>query len=127
MRLLKNRQNLLSIGMLALLLALALPGTALADQRGSGRGRDDDKHDRKDDDKRDRKCAKFVNCHDARDGRRDGRGPRRDLDRRSGRRHDRIHDRLDRRHSRFHNRNNRRFDVREVNRTNTVRFRRARG
>ena len=26
----------------------------------------------------DRKCGKFVNCHDARDGRWDGRGPRRD-------------------------------------------------
>lgn len=25
----------------------------------------------------DRKCGKFVNCHDARDGRWDGRGPRR--------------------------------------------------
>ena len=29
----------------------------------------------------DKKCAKFVNCHDARDGRWDGRGP--DRDRRS--------------------------------------------
>lgn len=29
----------------------------------------------------DRKCDKFVNCHDARDGRLDGRGPRRDDDR----------------------------------------------
>ena len=28
----------------------------------------------------DRKCGKFVNCHDARDGRWDGRGPRRDRD-----------------------------------------------
>ena len=28
----------------------------------------------------DRKCDKFVNCHDARDGRWDGRGPRRDRD-----------------------------------------------
>lgn len=28
----------------------------------------------------DKKCAKFVNCHDARDGRLDGRGPRRGTD-----------------------------------------------
>ena len=28
----------------------------------------------------DRKCGKFVNCHDARDGRWDGRGPNRDRD-----------------------------------------------
>jgi hypothetical protein len=28
----------------------------------------------------DKKCGKFVNCHDARDGRWDGRGPRRDRD-----------------------------------------------
>jgi hypothetical protein len=28
----------------------------------------------------DKKCAKFVNCHDARDGRWDGRGPNRDRD-----------------------------------------------
>lgn len=68
MRLLRNRQNLVSIAMLALLLALALPGTAFADKRDKGQGRDHDK--------RDRKCGKFVNCHDARDGRWDGRGPR---------------------------------------------------
>lgn len=144
MRVPKNRQNLLSIAMLALLLALALPGTTFADKRDKGQGRDRDK--------RDRKCAKFVNCHDARDGRRDGRGPRRDSDNRSGR-HDRIHDQIDRRHdrfhdrfgdqdnrrharfhkrlrrehSRFHNRNNQRVDDREINRPNTARFRRARG
>ncbi|MBA3356325.1 MAG: hypothetical protein H0U18_10425 [Pyrinomonadaceae bacterium] len=145
MRLFKNRQNLVSIAMLALLLTLALPGTAFADKR--------DKWQDRDRDKRDRKCGKFVNCHDARDGRRDGRGPRRDWDDRSGRRHDRIHNRLDRRHDRFHDRvgdqdnrrhtrfhrgqrrehsrvhnpNNRGLDVREVNRTNTVPFRRPRG
>ena len=27
----------------------------------------------------DKKCAKFVNCHDARDGRWDGRGPNRNM------------------------------------------------
>ncbi|MCA1574531.1 MAG: hypothetical protein LC770_08350, partial [Acidobacteria bacterium] len=92
MRLYNNRQNLVSIAMLVLLLALTLPGTAFADKRNKGQGRDRDK--------RDRKCDKFVNCHDARDGRRDGRGPRRDWDNRSGR-HDRIHKRVGRRHDRF--------------------------
>ncbi len=72
MRLSRNRQNLVSIAMLVLLLALALPATAFADKRDKGQGRHHDK--------RDRKCGKFVNCHDGRDGRWDGRGPRRDWD-----------------------------------------------
>lgn len=118
MRLPKNRQKLVSIGMLALLLALALPGTAFADQREWGRHRGNDRHDRND-----RKCGKFVNCHDARDGRWDGRGPRGDRDRRYYRRH-RSNDRWDR--SDWRDRN-RRFGVRDINRTNTVRFRRNRG
>ncbi len=71
MRLPRNRQNLVSIAMLALLLALAQSATAFADKRDKGQGRHHDK--------RDRKCGKFVNCHDARDGRWDGRG-RRDWD-----------------------------------------------
>lgn len=43
----------------------------------------------------DKKCAKFVNCHDARDGRLDGRGPnrRRDIDDRIFRRNRRHRDR----------------------------------
>jgi hypothetical protein len=146
MRLLKNRQNLVSFAMIALLLVLALPGYAFANQRGRGRGRDHNW--------RDRKCGKFVNCHDARDGRWDGRGPRRDWDGRFSRR-DRFNDRFDRRHNRFdrfdrfddrdrwrrarfnqrfgrddfrfRNRINRGFDAREVNRFNTIRFRRSRG
>jgi hypothetical protein len=52
----------------------------------------------------DRKCGKFVNCHDARDGRWDGRGPRRDgfsIGRIFGRsRRDRDFDRFERRRSR---------------------------
>jgi len=59
------------VGMLAvvLLLTIAVPTTSFGKDRGRrGRGRDWN----------DRKCGKFVNCHDARDGRRDGRGPRRD-------------------------------------------------
>lgn len=102
--------------MLALLLTLALPGRAFADQRDRGRGRDHDNNDRK--------CEKFVNCHDARDGRWDGKGPRRNRSIRFHRRH-RSNDRWD--DARFRNRTDRRFDVREVNRTNTARFRRSRG
>ena len=45
-------------------LTLALPMISFAQGRGNGRGAG--KPD---------KCAKFVNCHDARDGRVDGRGP----------------------------------------------------
>ncbi len=121
MRLPKNRQNLVSI-VLALLLALALPGTAFANKRDNGQDRDHDKHD-----KRDRKCGKFVNCHDARDGRRDGRGPRRDWDNDSGR-----HDRVRHRHGRVHHRHAgghhpHQHDARELNPLNTVRFRRHRG
>ena len=59
---------------------------------------------------RDKKCAKFVNCHDASEGRLDGRGPRRGTDsdnwnlRRS--RHDRDSDRFgDRQRYRRHQRN----------------------
>lgn len=71
MRVSKSKQNFLLITVAGLLLTLALPVTALADKKGRGR---------RDFDKRSRKCDKFVNCHDARDGRWDGRGPRRDLD-----------------------------------------------
>ena len=49
----------------ALVLTLALPLMAFAQGRGNGQGRGN----------LDKKCAKFVNCHDARDGRWDGRGP----------------------------------------------------
>jgi hypothetical protein len=64
--------------------------------------------------KRDKKCAKFVNCHDASEGRLDGRGPRRGTDAddwRSRRfRHDRDFDRFsDHQRHRRHNRD-RNFD-----------------
>ena len=42
---------------------------ASSDAMGQGRGRRVSRMDKK--------CAKFVNCHDARDGRWDGRGPNR--------------------------------------------------
>jgi len=51
-------------------LLLALPAVSMAQGRGRGRGRGYDWDNNK-------KCAKFVNCHDARDGRWDGRGPQR--------------------------------------------------
>jgi hypothetical protein len=59
---------------LTLLLAVAIPATALGQGRGRGKGHGrggifGSQHN---------KCGKFVNCHDARDGRWDGRGPRGD-------------------------------------------------
>jgi hypothetical protein len=68
----------------------------------------------------DRKCGKFVNCHDARDGRWDGRGPRRDRDgfslgRIFGRsRRDRDDDRFERRRRR--DRDDDRFERRRTRR-----------
>ena len=61
----------------ALLVLMMILG-ASSDVLGQGRGRRVSQTDRK--------CAKFVNCHDARDGRWDGRGP----DRRTGGVFDRI-------------------------------------
>lgn len=58
--------------MLTLLLAVVIPTTAVGQGRGKRHGRGGvfgSSHN---------KCGKFVNCHDARDGRWDGRGPRRD-------------------------------------------------
>ena len=64
---------LLTSIMLTVLLAVMMPATASAQGRGHGRGHGrggifGSSHN---------KCGKFVNCHDARDGRIDGRGPRR--------------------------------------------------
>ena len=65
----------------------------------------------------DKKCDKFVNCHDARDGRWDGRGPRRDNSSLFGifGRRDRDRDRDDR------------FDRRRSRRSRDDRFERRRG
>jgi len=65
-------KKLVGAAALALLLLLSVSGDAMAQGRGRGRG-----HGRGGFDLFDRKCGKFVNCHDARDGRWDGRGPRR--------------------------------------------------
>ena len=53
---------------LGLILLVAMPALSFAQGRGQGRGRGSNL---------DKKCEKFVNCHDARDGRWDGRGPSR--------------------------------------------------
>ncbi len=52
------------IVLFALVVIFGLPIVSYAQGRGNGNGGQMDK-----------KCAKFVNCHDARDGRWDGRGP----------------------------------------------------
>ena len=70
MKVLTARRNALFIILFSLALAVALPATAFGQGRGHGRGRGPDL---------DKKCGKFVNCHDARDGRWDGRGPQRNL------------------------------------------------
>lgn len=74
-----GKRNLVGVLTIALLFLVAVPATSFGKDRGRrGRGRDWN----------DRKCSKFVNCHDARDGRVDGRGPRRDLTRWDGRYND---------------------------------------
>jgi hypothetical protein len=61
-------RNFLLVGGLAFLVLMG--GSYEAQAKGRGRG----------DSKQDKKCAKFVNCHDASEGRVDGRGPRRGTD-----------------------------------------------
>jgi hypothetical protein len=54
-----------------LVLGLAILFGVSSDAMGQGRGRRVSQLDKK--------CGKFVNCHDARDGRWDGRGPNRNV------------------------------------------------
>ncbi|HJU92358.1 MAG TPA: hypothetical protein VJ656_05415 [Pyrinomonadaceae bacterium] len=72
-------KNVVGTAVLVLLMILSVSSEVL----GQGRGRRVSRMDKK--------CAKFVNCHDARDGRWDGRGP----DRRDG-----LFDRIFRRNRR---------------------------
>ncbi|HLM24601.1 MAG TPA: hypothetical protein VK274_06060 [Pyrinomonadaceae bacterium] len=51
-----------------LILSLLIVVSVATDAMGQGRGRRASR-------RFDNKCSKFVNCHDARDGRWDGRGP----------------------------------------------------
>ena len=92
-------RNVLRVAMLALLIMIGLPMDAMSQGRGRRVGRGLDK-----------KCEKFVNCHDARDGRWDNRGPRRRLS---------LGDRI-----RNRNRRNRRFndDDRRLRRERIVRL-----
>jgi len=66
MRYTKNRRGLVAIFFMALFLAVTVPTTGFGQGRGHNRGGNVN----------DWKCGKFVNCHDARNGRLDGRGPR---------------------------------------------------
>ena len=68
----KHRRSLFSMMIMVLLIALAVPAAAFGQGRGHGRG-----HGRGGIFSNPNwKCGKFVNCHDARNGRVDGRGPR---------------------------------------------------
>jgi len=60
-------KSLFGILVLSLMIFVGISTDAMGQGRGRGRDRGFDK-----------KCEKFVNCHDARDGRWDGRGPNRD-------------------------------------------------
>ena len=68
MSILRTRMNAPVAILFALILTMALPIISSAQGRGNGRGRGPGSN-------LDKKCGKFVNCHDARDGRLDGRGP----------------------------------------------------
>ncbi len=59
-----NVRNFLIVGGLAFMVLMGASYEARAQGRGRGQS------------KSDKKCAKFVNCHDASEGRTDGRGPR---------------------------------------------------
>jgi hypothetical protein len=63
-----SKLNRLNVALLTLLFVMSVSVGVF----GQGRGRGGDHGLGK-------KCGKFVNCHDARDGRWDGRGPRRGL------------------------------------------------
>ena len=88
MKLVKSK-NLLGIVVVGLLMIFAS-----SDAMAQGRGRRVSHMDKK--------CGKFVNCHDARDGRWDGRGPNRrvgltNIFRRNRRNRDRDFDNIGRR------------------------------
>ena len=70
MRIAKRKQNLFLVVVAGVLLTLGLPAAAFAAPQGYGYDHGFNKGQRK--------CEKFVNCHDARDGRWDGRGRRAD-------------------------------------------------
>ncbi|MCU1265630.1 MAG: hypothetical protein JWM21_1948 [Acidobacteria bacterium] len=65
------------LAIFTVLLAVLMSTSAFAQGRGNGRG--NGRAGRGRDFYQNGKCGKFVNCHDARDGRWDGRGPRRNV------------------------------------------------
>lgn len=84
MMILSSKRSFVTATILSLLVAFALPIVAFAD---NDRGRGQDRRYERRDDRRDygrnnrdwkekRKSRRFINGHDARDGRWDGRGPR---------------------------------------------------
>ena len=77
----KTKFSILTALLFALMIMVAAPATSWA--QGNGRGRGNARH-RNYGLGLDKKCGKFVNCHDARDGRVDGRGRRRGLTWRNG-------------------------------------------
>ena len=76
-------QRNLILSMAAAVLLTIVPSLSLAQGHGNGRGRghnvdwsnNQDRSNRNWRRHYDKKCGKFVNCHDARNGRVDGRGP----------------------------------------------------
>jgi len=93
----RTSKTLLGILIVGLVILFGASSDAMAQGRGRGSSHFD------------KKCEKFVNCHDARDGRWDGRGPNRQTEytnnnfRRYRRHRDRDFDRTSRR-DRFRNR-----------------------
>lgn len=68
------KANFFAVALVALLLVLSVPATSLAKDRNHGR----DNRDNRSWSRHNRKCGKFVNCHDARNGKWDRRGARGD-------------------------------------------------
>jgi hypothetical protein len=99
-----SMRRFLWIAVLGVMFVIAVPADSLAQGRGRGRGRGHDQSG---------KCGKFVNCHDARDGRWDGRGPKRSV----------LHNGIFVRRSRGHQRRFGDFDHRRLVRSR--RFHRA--
>lgn len=96
-----GKRLLTSMAIFSLAFIIAMPVTSFGQGRGRGQGRGSNSG---------RKCDKFINCHDARDGRWDGRGPRRD--------------RFDHRFSRRSRFRDRRFDDDDFRRRRRLRNRR---
>ena len=92
-----SKKNVIGSALLVLLMILSVSTEVLGQMRGRRVGRRVSQMDKK--------CGKFVNCHDARDGRLDGRGPNRTVSltdrifgrRRRNRDRDREIDRITRR------------------------------